>query len=228
MSFVSFICRNELADIGFPPELYDSTDTSASSTFIRIGSIQTTGQVRLKIRSRPLDKDMVEDIIFDLRKIQEIDDQIKTASKVARQRTGRRGIQTDHLYEIINNYFNFQIQQFLKVALADIALGALNGENSETIKGAKKLFSTAIDIGMKYTKDIGDKADETIHSSFDSLGIERQELNIARDILKSSTGSLFSKLTGDKRFGGPHEDDDRDNKYSNIYVVETDDESEIK
>ncbi|OEU11334.1 hypothetical protein FRACYDRAFT_245644 [Fragilariopsis cylindrus CCMP1102] len=61
---------SELSEIGFPPQLYDEDEivdssSEAASAFVRIGGIVVKGQIRLKLRSRPLDKDLCEDIVFD-------------------------------------------------------------------------------------------------------------------------------------------------------------------
>jgi len=214
------LVRNELADRGFPPNFYDNDDASTTastteSTFLRIGSIRMVGEIRLKIRSRPLDKDLVEDIVFDLGKLEEMNNQIRSASQRAKEKTGRRGLKTEELYEIINVYFNRQIQQLVKIAAADLALGAFSRDSGgKTVKDAKKLLSGAMGVAMKYSKDVGKKADENFESNLKNLGMGPRELNMAKDLFKSSAASLFGK---------PH-DIDAD-EFSDVYVVDMDDKA---
>ena len=203
---LTFILRNpkfrsELSDIGFPPQLYDDEDeivdssSEAASTFVRIGGIEVKGQIRLKLRSRPLDKDLCEDIVFDFDNLKTLSHQISAASKAAQKKTGRRGCTTEELYDIIQSYFNQQIQQRVKSSAVDTAMGALKPESGgKTIRDAKKLFSKGRDVAMKYANDIGQKAEEHVDDNINNLGLSRSDLNLtARGILNASRDSFTAK-----------------------------------
>jgi len=176
------------------------------------------GEIRLKIRSRALDKNLVEDIVFDLENVRAMNRQILAASKRSEQETGRRGCTTEELYDIIQSYFNYQIQQLVKTTAADLAFSALNRKDGRTVNDAKKFISGARDIAMKYAHDVGDKADEHVGSLGMGLGIGKADLDLAKDLFKSSAANLFAKL--DK----PDESGHDDEEYSNEYVLETDDD----
>ena len=192
--------RSELSDIGFPPQLYDEDEivdssSEAASTFVRIGGIEVKGQIRLKLRSRPLDKDLCEDIVFDFDNLKTLSHQISAASKAAQKKTGRRGCTTEELYDIIQSYFNQQIQQRVKSSAVDTAMGALKPESGgKTIRDAKKFFSKGKDVAMKYANDIGQKAEEHVDDNINNLGLSRSDLNLtARGILNASRDSFTAK-----------------------------------
>jgi hypothetical protein len=191
--------RSELSDIGFPPQLYDEDEivdsSSEASTFVRIGGIGVKGQIRLKLRSRPLDKDLCDDIVFDFDNLKTLSNQISAASKAAQEETGRRGCTTEELYDIIQSYFNRQIHQRVKSSAVDIAMGAFKPESGgKTIRDAKKLFSIGRDVAMKYANDIGQKADEHVDDNINNLGLSRSDLNLmARGILNASRDSFAAK-----------------------------------
>ena len=213
--------RNELSDIGFPPQLYDEDDTTAGQTFVRVGGIAVKGEIRLKLRSRPLDKNLYDDIVFDLGNLRDLSKQISAVSKVAYEKTGRRGCTTEEVYDIIQSYFNRQIHQMVKSTAIDIALGVFNPEDKgKTVKDAKKILSIGRDVAMKYAKDVEKKADEQIDNNFKTLGISRSDLNLmARDIFKASKQSFFANRETE------NEDSFDDDEYP-AYVVETDDSSD--
>jgi len=213
---------NELKDIGFPPKFYDLDDLllkDYTSTFLRTGGVRMIGEIRLKMRSRLLDQDLVEDIVFDLRKLAELSNQISNASEQAKETTGRRGLKTEELYEIINVYFSKRIQQLAKIAATDLALGALNPESGgKTVRDAKKLLGSAVNFAMKYSKDVGNKADEQFGDNLKSLGVGAKELDLLKNAFKSSTESLF-------RNGNSDTTPDDGGEFSDVCVVEMDDET---
>ncbi len=211
--FVSY--RNELDDYGFPPYFVDPEfiTSAPTSTFVRIGSIEMMGEIRLRIRSRPLDQELVEEIVFDLKKLEEMNKQIRQAAQRAEQKTGRRGLTTKELHQIIKVYFNRQINQRVKLAAADLAVGALTGDgHSKTIRDANKFLSNAREIAMKYSGDVGKKADEEFESQLKNLGLGPNELQGVKQLFKSSAASIFNQSKNDDG-----------SEYSDVYVVETDD-----
>ena len=209
--------RNELSDIGFPPQLYDEDDTTAGQTFVRVGGIAVKGEIRLKLRSRPLDKNLYDDIVFDLGNLRDLSKLISAVSKLAYEKTGRRGCTTEEVYDIIQSYFNRQIHQMVKSTAIYIALGAFNPEDKgKTVKDAKKILSIGRDVAMKYAKDVEKKADEQIDNNFKTMGISRSDLN---DFFKASKQSFFANRETE------NEDSFDDDKYP-AYVVETDDSSD--
>lgn len=183
--------RSELSDIGFPPQLYDEDEivdsSSAVSTFVRIGGIGVKGQIRLKLRSRPLDKDLCDDIVFDFDNLKTLSHQISAASNAAQEKTGRRGCTTEELYDIIQSYFKRQIHQRVKSSAVDTAMGAFTPERGgKTIRDAKKRFSIGRGVAMKYANDIGQKADEHVDDNINNLGLSSSDLKLmARGILNA-------------------------------------------
>ena len=79
--------------MGFPPSFADpelevvTSESEPTSTFLRIGGIHMMGDISLTIHSRPLDQQLGEAIVFDLRKLEAMNDQIRKAAR----RAGPRG-----------------------------------------------------------------------------------------------------------------------------------------
>ena len=99
-----------MADLGFPPSFADpelevvTSESEPTSTFLRIGGIHMMGDISLTIRSRPLDQQLGEAIVFDLRKLEAMNDQIRKAARRAEEQTGRRGVTSTELGIIIRDY----------------------------------------------------------------------------------------------------------------------------
>lgn len=195
VEFVNLILtRNnwhELNSVGFPPKLYYSEEGSkstASSAFVRFGNIEMSGEVRLRVKSKPLEKNLIEDIVIDLRQLHSLSRQIQVAAKKSEEVTGRRGCSTEELYEILSKYFGDQIKKFLKLTATDLALNALirdKGE-SKTVNDVKRAWSGAVNAAMNYAQSVGDKAEGHIDESLKQFGLGKDELNSVKDAIFKS------------------------------------------
>ncbi len=188
--------RNELKDKGFPPDLSvvpDNSDTQKNeSSSVRIGSISTTGEVRLRVRSRPLDKDLIPIIIFNLSLAKIINKEIERSSRRAEKETGRRGCTFDEVDRIIQNFFALLIQELLQNAALDATSVA------RTVTDAKKVLNGAKDAAAKYVKSVGDKTEEQFDESLRQLGISNTDA--AKDIFIRSARSIFGKSKGQPQY----------------------------
>jgi len=196
--------RHELNSIGFPPKLYFSEEGStstATSTFVRFGNIEMSGEVRLRVKSKPLEKNLIEDIVIDLRQLHSLSREIQVAAKNSEQATGRKGCSTDELYDILSKYFGDQIKKFLKLTATDLALSALirdKGE-SKTINDVKRAWSGAVGAAMNYAQSVGNKAEGHIDESLKQFGLDKDELNFVKDsIFKTRMSSTTTGMKDDK------------------------------
>jgi len=194
---------NELDEIGFPPKMYDIVKkssgyvrTSAASSFIRIGSISTTGEVRLHIKSRPLEKDLIPPVTFNMNFAKIINQEIQAASKRAQSDSldERRGCTTEEVYQIIQSCFGQQAQDILKLVAGDLTMAAFKG-SSRTVTDAKRVWSGVKDVAAKYAKDVGDKTGRELDRRFEKAGIGQHDLHLfAKDLLKTTTDNFLSDL----------------------------------
>ena len=137
--------------MGFPPKLVFDPNAEESpndsdqtlSSFVRIGSLDVEGNIRVKVISRALDgKEICPDFVFELNKLHDLTDRIKYASEEERRRTGRKGISTEELYNIIDEFFKHVLRKVLKSTAKDFARGAFDPKygNSKTVEETKRAF----------------------------------------------------------------------------------------
>lgn len=155
---------NVLQDAGFPPKLLidDSSDeTSSGSTFVRFGGIKFGGEVKLQIRSRPLDQKLCEDIVFDLQMLDDFSrkvNEVATKDVSSKEKGGRKGCTTEELYDIIEKYFRKKTQKIVKETAMDIINSKLSSNtDSQTVRNAKRTFIGVKDNVSIYARKVRDK-----------------------------------------------------------------------
>ncbi len=190
-----------MKDRGFPPELSVVPDdgdakkyeSSTSSSSVRIGSISTTGEVRLRIRSRPLDKDLIPLIIFNFLSLaQAINEEIKRSSLQTEKETGRRGCTVDEVECIIQNFFTRQVQELLQKTALDATSA------TRAVNDAKKVLHGAKDAAVNYVKSVGGKTEEQFDEGLRQFGITNADA--AKDILMRSAQNIFGKNQGQPQY----------------------------
>jgi hypothetical protein len=163
--FLFVMVRNKLQEIGFPPyfegEDVEKKSTSSSSTFVRVSSLDLSGNVTLHIHSKPLDRPIVEDVKFDLKAIAELNSILRRRALIGSG--GRKGSTTDEVYEIIEQYFESKIFQLLQHTALDLSKSFLKGDplnSSDTVQTTKKLVIGARDKLVQYGIGAGAKTGE--------------------------------------------------------------------
>lgn len=176
--------------------LDEESGSSTVSAYVRFGNIVMSGEVILRVKSKPLEKSLMEDIVIDLRQLHALSKEIQKQAEKSQERTGRRGCTTDELYDILSKYFGDQVKKFLKLTATDLALSALKREKggSKTLNDAKKAWSGAIDTALNYVQSVGRKAEEHVDENLKQFGINIDDINFVRDsFLKSSRMSTVKK-----------------------------------
>ncbi len=208
--------RNELQDVGFPPKFYynslesgegtsyshsDKKSSSSSlSPYVTIGSIDFSGKMVIKVRSRVLDKELIKDVELDLDYLDSINERIRDAAEKSKSLTNRRGCTTDELYSIIQKYFNELLRKVLRSTTANLAFAAFSGNDRKSgfdqssIK-AKKALSGAKEILTNYAKSVSDKTTKEIEKNFAEIGISPEHIGIAKEFL--STELFENKKSND-------------------------------
>jgi hypothetical protein len=193
---------NELEDAGFPPamEYYETEEESSaeSSTFVRIGSVDLSGKVRLEISSRPLERPITT-IVYGLDTLQDLNNEIREVSETNLADTGRRGCTMDEMYIILQTYFAGRIRNFLRDAAYDVTASSLLDKGSTTIKEARCLLASASDVIKNYADDVGrkkgDDLQELLAIRLDKLGLPspREKLSTLREISLQAARNIDTK-----------------------------------
>ena len=177
---------------------YDQQPASGSSTFIRIGSIQLSGNVTSEIRSRPLDRS-IADVAFPMNAFDELNAQIRNVSEVNLAAAGRRGCTTDQVYDIIQAYFMGKLRKFLQDTAYDVSAGSLSEDGSKTVQEAKKLFASARTAVKRYADDAskktGDNIEESLANRLEKLGVpsSREKLSALRELSSNAARNIDAK-----------------------------------
>lgn len=177
---------NELEDAGFPPamEYYDAEEgkSAESSTFLRIGSIVLSGNVRLSISSRPLNKPIAT-IAYGLDTLNDLNNEIVQISETNAV-TGRRGCKTDDLYIIMRTHFAGKIRNFLRDAANSVTTCSFSDEGSITGRQARHLLACASDVIKTYANEAGRKKGDELQESL-AVRLEKLGLPSPRDKLSA-------------------------------------------
>lgn len=137
--------------------LESTSNQTEPSTFIRVGSIDLSGTVRLRIHSKPLEESICPDCVLDLDMLDELNLLIKTSSLAAKGNSGRRGCTTEELYKIIQTYFLEKV----KLLVRDLAM---NKMESMTVREATKMATNTRDSFTQYALKVKGKAEENIEN----------------------------------------------------------------
>ena len=201
--------RDELKKHGFPPKLADDgaspskgswfgKSSNSKPSFVRIGSIDLSGNVIAKLKSRPLQKTLT-DVKFDLDTFDPLDDQIKLQSLENLAQTGRRGCTTEELYGLIQNYMGALLKQVVSDVLAEIADGGAHGTNDKVkrvVNLSKKSLTQYILDASEWS---GNQVQDELSERLTKLGLFKNEMASKRAIsmltkqLQGSSKTMLSK-----------------------------------
>lgn len=192
--------RNVLKKNGFPPELPEEDPkkfgkSSSSSSFVRIGSIDLSGNVVALLKSRPLKKNLAE-VKFALDTFDTLDDQIKAQSLENLANTGKRGCTTEELYSLIQAYVGGILKQVLADTFDDVTGGGTKTSDSvdRVVKLTKKSVSKYFNDAGEWTgEQVQNKLAERLQRWGASNDQSKQAASILAARLQQSSESLLSK-----------------------------------
>ncbi len=172
-----------------------SGDSNHGTSFVRIGSIDLSGNVIAKVKSRPLKKNLAE-VTFALDTFDPLDDQIKIHSLEKLAKTGRRGCTTDELYTMIQSYIGGILKQVLADTVEDVAVGG--GKTRDKVESVVNVTKKSI---SKYINDAsewsGGQVQDKLAERLKKWGVttnkvkSRQAISmIAKELLQSSDMGL--------------------------------------
>ncbi|KAG7362186.1 hypothetical protein IV203_025852 [Nitzschia inconspicua] len=170
---------NNLKDSGFPPSMYtDEVDpvptteeTNVQDSFVRIESVDFSGNITCTFRSKPLKKEIAV-LQFDLDSFDEVDRQIRERSDDNLIQTGRKGCTTDELYDIVKSFFARKIKEMAASNVED----ALNGREMSTLQGIKRAWSSTSNSATGYVDDARDWTEGKLRGKLsESIQIGKQK-----------------------------------------------------
>mmetsp|Transcript_29958 Transcript_29958/g.66370 ORF Transcript_29958/g.66370 Transcript_29958/m.66370 type:complete len:409 (+) Transcript_29958:138-1364(+) len=151
------------------------TRSTVTSSFVRIKGLELSGNVTLRVTSRPLGgEDIVPPFSFGLDALDDLSEQIQREADVAAER-GRRGCSTDRAYDIVVKYFLRKLQQILASTAFDISL---LGKDATSIQKLQRIKSTAEGLVKNYAASVTEVAEEKTRNRLG--GVQRKVLDILR------------------------------------------------
>jgi len=210
---------DELKEIGFPPSLgVPMTETSmecpSESTFVRIGGLYLLGNVTLSTRSRPMNKPIVPDLIFEFSTLDDLMDAINTKAGESiievdywSKQTRKSGCTTDEMYEILGKWVNKRLMQMLSDVAIDLGeeVFRVQGDDttfseSDTVSATKRLFEEAKSALKTYTKSAAAMTEERIQekltSQLEKWGVSENHLQKVREATKVAADAAVASLQG--------------------------------
>lgn len=188
------------------------TSSTVASSFVRIKGLELSGNVTLRVTSRPLGgEDIVPPLAFGLEALDDLSEQIQREANVAAER-GRRGCSTDRAYDIVVKYFLRKLQQILASTAFDISL---LGKDATSIQKLQQIKSTAEGLVKNYAASVTKLAEEKTRSGLGGLqrkvldrlraaGLDDDQAEAARlgsDSIAKQTAGLLKSAFWDRNGG---------------------------
>lgn len=163
-------------------ESSETTDPEDYS-FVRIGSMDLSGNLRAVIRSRPLGRDVCPPWILDLDSFDKWNDELRRLSKENLAESGRRGCTTNQFYDWVGKYVGDKLRSVLTSTAYDLATQPFAEQDTDTVVRAKGLFAQArravTSYALQATTKSGRELQDSVKLQLDSLG--RARLGIGLD-----------------------------------------------
>ena len=153
-------------DPSFPPKQRRNDDTSS---FVRVGKIDLSGDFSVILLSKPMKKDLGT-FKLSLDTFDELDREIRFLSNKNLVETGRKGCTTDELYTLIQRYFGRKLRGLLLEVAQDLS----NEDGSKTTDSVNKIVGSARKSVLMYANDAsswtGEKIDKKISEQLSKWG----------------------------------------------------------
>ena len=170
--------RSQLKNYGFPPLFeeyyevsggYDDDDDDEYESFLRIGSIDFSGDMTLVLTSHPLEKELKRlDLNLD-ETFDPIDEKVKKLSDEKLEETGRKGCTTTQIQDLIQKHFGRIIQTAVAHTVESIIVDG--GE------GTKEKINTVVDTTKRsITNYVEEAAAAKRQQIEDAAAAKRQQI----------------------------------------------------
>mmetsp|Transcript_3476 Transcript_3476/g.9617 ORF Transcript_3476/g.9617 Transcript_3476/m.9617 type:complete len:396 (-) Transcript_3476:53-1240(-) len=184
----------QLVAAGFPPSFTSHDDTSAEG--LRVESIEVTGETKLRIRSRPLNR-QIGILTLDRATLRGLSEEIKRQGQDSLKVTGKRGITMDELSSLLKQYFlkktHLQVLAELhRIAIDHPEQAAQSGILRAMEKAADVLYdatekSRAVVSARWKASDLGQKVERSVTQA---VGENKGKIAEIKDKAKSRLQSL--------------------------------------
>jgi len=199
-----------LNEHGFPPEVVympvaDDGDAETAKTthvFVRIGSLDLTGQVILRTRSRPLRAPLSGDIVLKLTAVRDLNQRIRKAAEANKDKTRRPGCTSDEIYDIFQAYFSAKVKEAVKFALEDLAAGKIDSSRDSRIVGeSKKIASSTKAALLRYMDGLEAHSKEKLKERLVVTGEEGDSVVSDKEIENMLSEGVATLKTSFKSMG---------------------------
>ncbi|KAL3910608.1 MAG: hypothetical protein SGILL_007626 [Bacillariaceae sp.] len=147
---------------------------SEPETFVRISSVDFSGDISITFRSRPLGKDMAV-LQLDLDTFDELDREIRDRSEENLINTGRKGCTTDEVYKLVERFFGRKLKDLAASNVEDV----LQGREMSTLHDIKRAWSSTSSSASGYVGDAKGYTKEKLKGKLaESLGISKDTINM--------------------------------------------------
>jgi hypothetical protein len=195
-----------LKDSGFPPSFHTDENetiptqertTDDQESFVRIASVDFSGNVNLKFRSRPLDKDIAI-LRVELDSFDELDRKIRERSDENLINSGRQGCTTDDLYGLVQSFFGDKLKVLAKRSVDDV----LEGRQMSTLQDLKKVWTATTNSATGYADDVKDWTEQKLQGKL------TESIQIGRRTLEKVSKNPFVQMLQELQKGQQGESDD--------------------
>lgn len=177
-----------MKESGFPPSFHADEEqavptnggTTEQESFVRISSIDFSGNITFILRSRPLKKDIAV-LQLDLDTLDELDRAIRSRSEENLINTGRRGCTTDEIYKILKQFFGRKVKDLAYANVEDI----LQGRQASALESIKRAWASTTNSASDYVDDAKDFTEEKLQGKLS------ESLNIGKETIKKFGSNPF-------------------------------------
>ena len=139
---------NELKEAGFPPKLKTRRRRHRDS-FIRFRDVDLSGNITVRISSRPLDREM-DVVVMEMDRINDLGLLIRRLSRRRYLLSRRRGCTPEELATLLRKHFDEKINRFVSRAASDITK-----DPGKAFRTASRHAQTSSDIDIKCASAAG-------------------------------------------------------------------------
>lgn len=155
----------------------ESEGETSDYSFVRIGSMDLSGNLKAEIRSRPLDgREVCAPWMLDLDTFDVMNTELQLLSDNNLVQTGRRGCTTLQLYDWLETYVGGKLRAALSATAFDLASQPFADADTDTVRRAKGFLNEARKTVFSYanhaSKKSGRDLQDNVMGRLDAMGVK--------------------------------------------------------
>jgi len=195
---------NELKEeYDFPPRMLVEESEMPADSFARIGGLYLLGRTKVSVRSRPLKKDVINDVVLEFASLQELMTFVnkKACQERILHQDGKKsvtvkGLTPEEFTALVGGWFKTKVSSMLKEATKfAIGTGAQvdSPELTNALNLAKKVATQAQEAAKSYSLDAVDFAKQNVIGTSAAIKLTKWGLSPreANEVVGSILESLF-------------------------------------